>query len=656
MTAGMPATNFDSVLIAGRGEIACRIIRTVQAEGMTAIAVCSDADANSPHVALADRAVHIGPAPAAESYLNIPRIIDAARRSGAGAVHPAYGFLSENPDFADACNEAGIVFIGPDAQTMRLMGDKSAARQAAIAAGLPCLPGYDGEDQDALCERAKEIGFPVMIKAAAGGGGRGMRLVSDPDMLEEALAAARSEAVSAFGNGRLLLERALTGARHVEVQILADAHGHVLHLGERDCSLQRRHQKVIEESPAPAIPAASRRAMREAAVALARSVGYRGVGTVEFLLDADGGFFFLEMNTRLQVEHPATEMITGIDIVAWQLRIAAGEALTLQQNDITFQGHAIEARLCAEDPAESFLPVSGQIESLHWPQGPGLRIDHGIAAGTKISSHYDSLLAKIIAHGRDRTQARRRLHRALRRLTLFPVTTNRHYLLQLLDSDAFRTARLNTDFCAEHPPIPAPDAPDAAQAALHGLLHILQQKEEHIGKPLPRPLRLCFNGGATAEMTVTATSTKRYDIHVEGETITFGVTAFRPGYVEIIRDGIRNSHAWHGQPGNHILIDHGTCVLASRDISLDGPGRSGQDNGNGQVLAPMTGRVLEVRARKGDQVDRGAVLAVLEAMKMEHALTAPCTGRIGICAATPGQQVAGGTLLFGIEREDEDNG
>lgn len=659
MTAGMTSGDFDTVLIAGRGEIACRIVRAVQAEGMTAIAVYSDADAHSPHVRLADRAVPIGPAPAAESYLNIPRIIDAARRTGAGAIHPGYGFLSENAGFAEACAEAGIVFIGPSAGIMRLMGDKSAARQAAIAAGVPCIPGYDGDDQDpaALAARAREIGFPVMIKAAAGGGGRGMRLVGDPARLEEAIASARNEAANAFGDGRLLLERALSDARHVEVQVLADAHGHVLHLGERDCSLQRRHQKIIEESPAPAIPVASRQAMRDAAVALARSVGYVGAGTVEFLLKDNGDFFFLEMNTRLQVEHPVTETITGIDIVSWQLRIAAGEALALRQEDIAFRGHAIEARLCAEDPARDFLPVSGRIEALNWPDGPGLRIDHGIEAGTEISSHYDSLLAKIVAHGRDRHQAIRRLRRALARLRLFPLVTNRHYLLQLLESEAFRHARLDTAFCTAHPPVTAPETPEAADIALHGLLHALPPEAgERIGPALPRPLRLAFGDGLTAAMTVTASEAGHYDIDIDGETFSFRVMPSDPGRLAVIRDDIRDSYSWHGRPGAEILIDHGPYMLHSRNISLDGPGHSGQDTENGQILAPITGRVVEVRARKGEHVRRGTVLAVLEAMKMEHALTAPFAGRIAVCNAIPGQQVAGGTPLFGIEREEDDDG
>ncbi len=446
---------FRRILIANRGEIACRVIRSARALGYETVAVYSEADANAPHVRMADLAVPIGPAPAAQSYLSIDRLVEAARVAKADALHPGYGFLSENADFAAACRDAGLVFIGPPPEAIRSMGNKAEAKRLLGAAGLPCLPGYHEADQSdgRLARAAETIGFPVMVKAAAGGGGRGMRLVASAAELPAALAAARAEALNAFGSDELILEKAVEHARHIEIQIFADGHGNVIHLGERDCSIQRRHQKLIEEAPSPAVTAGLREAMGQAAVAAARAIHYVGAGTVEFLLDADGAFYFLEMNTRLQVEHAVTEAITGQDLVAWQIRVAAGERLPLVQAEVAFAGYAIEARLCAEDVPGDFLPQSGAVLAWQPPEGPGIRVDHGLAAGLAVTPYYDSMLAKIIAFGTDREEARRRLIAALERCLLLGIATNRALLIDCLDHPEFVAGKATTSFLA---PIASP--------------------------------------------------------------------------------------------------------------------------------------------------------------------------------------------------------
>ncbi|HJT06967.1 MAG TPA: acetyl-CoA carboxylase biotin carboxylase subunit, partial [Stellaceae bacterium] len=467
-------TRFAKILIANRGEIACRVTRTARAMGYRTVAVYSDADRAMPHVAEADQAVPIGPAPASESYLAIDKIIAAARRAGADAVHPGYGFLSENAAFAEACARADLVFIGPPPDAIRLMGNKAAAKRRMIAAGVPCVPGYEGEDQgDAvLSKKAVAIGFPVMVKAAAGGGGKGMRLVTVAEKLLDALRAARSEAQKAFGSDELILEKAIIEPRHVEMQIFADRQGNVIHLFERDCSIQRRHQKVVEEAPSPAMTPALRRAMGEAAVAAAKAIGYVGAGTVEFLLAPDGQFYFLEMNTRLQVEHPVTEMITGLDLVEWQLRIAAGEELPLRQQEVPLAGHAIEVRLYAEDAHGDFLPQAGTVIAWQPPEGDGVRTDHGIAAGVTISPYYDPMLAKIIAHGASREAARRRLVAALRETVVLGIETNRRFLIDCLSHPAFAAGETSTAFIERHFPaaMRARRAPEARMMALAAAL------------------------------------------------------------------------------------------------------------------------------------------------------------------------------------------
>ncbi len=441
---------FSKVLIANRGEIACRVIRSCRARGLRTVAVVSEADRHALHARLADEAVEIGAAPPRESYLNIERLIQACKATGTQAVHPGYGFLSENAEFAEACAAAGLVFIGPPAEAIRLMGNKAEAKRRMREAGVPCIPGYDGTDQSdaTLTREAEKIGLPLMIKAAAGGGGRGMRRVADFAELPAALASARSEAQSAFGSGELILEYALTAPRHVEVQVFADTQGNVIHLGERDCSIQRRHQKVIEEAPSPAVNHELRARMGEVAVQAARAIGYVGAGTIEFLLDTNGEFFFMEMNTRLQVEHPVTELITGLDLVDLQLRVAAGEPLPLAQEDVRLDGHAIEARLYAENPDAGFLPQTGTL--LRWQVPAGVRVDAGVDSGTEITSHYDPLLAKIIAHGQTRDEARQKLIAALRDTTALGLATNKAFLVGCLEHPEFFAGRATTDFIAAH--------------------------------------------------------------------------------------------------------------------------------------------------------------------------------------------------------------
>ncbi|MEN3566761.1 geranyl-CoA carboxylase subunit apha, partial [Pseudomonas aeruginosa] len=467
--------SFNKILVANRGEIACRVLRTAHELGYRSVAVYSEADADARHVQLADEAVCIGPAAVAQSYLNLEAILDAARRSGTEAIHPGYGFLSENAEFARACEAAGIVFIGPDAEAIHLMGSKRLSKIAMLAAGVPCIPGYEGAEQDdaTLRREAERIGYPLMIKASAGGGGRGMRLVQEPGQLLEQLRTARSEALGAFGSAELILERAVPRPRHVEIQVFGDRHGNLLYLGERDCSVQRRHQKVIEEAPCPVLDADLRRAMGEAAVKAAASVNYVGAGTVEFLLGEDGRFYFLEMNTRLQVEHPVTELVTGQDLVAWQIRIAEGHPLPLRQEQVELRGHAIEVRLYAEDAGRGFLPQTGTV--LRWDPEllPGVRIDHGLVEGQAVTPFYDPMLAKLIAYGASREEARRKLIRALERCVLLGVDGNQRFLANLLAHPDFAAGEATTAFIGERfaeDPSLQPRQPGAEELALAAAL------------------------------------------------------------------------------------------------------------------------------------------------------------------------------------------
>jgi geranyl-CoA carboxylase alpha subunit len=609
---------FSTILVANRGEIAWRVLHTAKAMGYRTVAVYSDADKDAPHVAFADQAVRIGPPPVGESYLSIDRILEAAHTSGADAIHPGYGFLSENAEFAAACEKTGLVFIGPPPAAIAAMGNKAAAKRRMIEAGVPCVPGYQGADQSAgnLEKEARKIGLPVMVKAAAGGGGRGMRLVTEDGELLEAIRTARTEAESAFGSGELILEKAVVDARHVEIQVFADAHGNVLHLGERDCSVQRRHQKVIEEAPSPAVNAGLRHRMGAAAVAAAKTIGYRGAGTVEFLLGADGTFYFLEMNTRLQVEHPVTEAITGLDLVEWQLRVARGEPLPITQEQVRLQGHAIEVRLYAEDAYAGFLPQTGRIDVWRPATGPGVRIDHGMKEGLAISPFYDPMIAKVIAAGATREEARLRLIKALRDTVVLGPTTNRHLLIKLLEHPEFAAGKATTAFLGKHSFI-APELTDAHWKTAAGLLW------QHSAARYPANLRGWRN--SNPESTP-------FRLAVGGTERTLELsepTAASPPHV--IDD-------------NDILVDFDGFTVRFQDRSYMPPA-SAAAGSDGKLRAPMDGRIVAIKVAAGDKVVRGQTLVVLEAMKIQHQLKAALDACVESIAVREGQQVANRTVL-----------
>ncbi|HNQ56165.1 MAG: 3-methylcrotonyl-CoA carboxylase [Rhodocyclaceae bacterium] len=647
---------FGKVLIANRGEIACRVIRSCRARGLRTVAVVSAADRHALHARLADEAVEIGAAPPRESYLDIERIIAAAKATGAQAVHPGYGFLSENAAFAKACAQAGLVFIGPPAEAIRLMGNKAEAKRRMREAGVPCIPGYDGTDQSdaTLIREAEKIGLPLMIKAAAGGGGRGMRRVAELKELPAALASARSEAQSAFGSGELILEYALTAPRHVEVQVFADTQGNVIHLGERDCSIQRRHQKVIEEAPSPAVFAELRARMGEAAVRAAKAIGYVGAGTIEFLL-AEGDFVFMEMNTRLQVEHPVTELVTGLDLVDLQLRVAAGESLPLSQADVRLDGHAIEARLYAENPDAGFIPQTGTL--LRWQAPASVRVDAGVDSGTEITSHYDPLLAKIIAHGKTREEARQKLVAALRDTTALGVTTNKAFLAGCLEHPEFFAGRATTDFIAAHF-APQADADPRSELLAAAALIFAQTAAAR----LPQP-ELAFwrsSGAATAHFTLglgnravslglTFVGNNRFeaavgDIRNEIELLDATGDAWRICFAGL---QLAVRHAFDTEGRLHLDVDGAQAVVT--DLTMQ-PAQSRESaSSSGRLTPPMNGRVVAVLAAAGATVKRGQGLIVLESMKMEHTLAAPCDGVLAELTCAVGEQVAPGKLLARVE-------
>ncbi len=661
-------TRIHTILIANRGEIAVRIIRTARALGYRTVAVFSEADQGALHVTQADEAVLIGPAPVSESYLDMDRILKAARTTGADAVHPGYGFLSENAAFARACGDAGLTFIGPSPEAIEVMGNKAEAKRRMIAAGVPCIPGYEGRDQSdgALLAAAQSVGFPLMVKAAAGGGGRGMRLVDHPAALSDALALARSEALNAFGSGELILERAVIRPRHVEVQVFGDAHGTIVHMGERDCSVQRRHQKVIEEAPCPVMTDTLRARMGAAAVEAARSIGYQGAGTVEFLLDARGDFFFLEMNTRLQVEHPVTELITGLDLVALQIQVAQGQPLGLTQSDIRLEGHAIEARLYAEDPAQDFLPVTGPVT--HWrpAQGEGVRIDTGISSGLEISPFYDPMIAKIMAHGPTREIATRRLIEALEQTALFGIRTNRSFLIDILTRPAFAgaeatTAFIGEEFTADDLATPQPALLDGAIAAL--LQHIREREAARRKSLGVAPGLLDWTSTGTLysryqygsddagfDLTVTPLGADRYRMGAGPEILSLTLERIEQGRAVVAVDGRRHGVLFHhGAPGDLYLQRAGQAHVFR---NLIGRAASGDEvQSTGRVVAPMHGKVLEVFVAPGDQVARGDRLAVLEAMKMQHEILAAVDGIVAAVYSEPGSQVAADDPLIDIEEQ-----
>jgi geranyl-CoA carboxylase alpha subunit len=699
---------FRTVLVANRGEIAVRVMRTAQRLGYRTTAVYSDADRDAPHCRAASLALRIGAAQPADSYLNQAALLDAARRGGAQAVHPGYGFLAENADFAQSCLDAGLVFIGPPPQAMRAMGNKAGAKRLMLQAGVPCIPGYEGEDQSEqrMAQEAARIGYPVMVKAAAGGGGRGMRRVDAAADFAEALRSARSEALHAFGNGELILEKALLEPRHIEIQVFADAHGNVVHMGERDCSVQRRHQKLIEESPSPAVSSDLRARMGEVAVSAARAIGYCGAGTLEFLLDREGGFYFMEMNTRLQVEHAVTEAVLGIDLVEWQLRVAVGEALPLSQAQLDERraagGHAIEVRLCAEDAQRGFLPQSGTV--VRWRAPSGVRTDHALADGMEVPPFYDSMLAKIVAHGRDREDALRRMVLALEECQLMGVRSNRHFLARCVAHPEFAAGRATTAFIEQCLPVArrsaardvaaattaaasanafaaasglaAEDASGFASDPIGGLQAQVASGSVRLAAAALLSWRRAGQQAACFPVELRNWSSS-YAYSQPCNFMLNGVPGTLPVRALGLRDweiGGQRVSVLHGD-GECLVLDAGGETLrilyapgaqacyfvldgvdhVAEDVTYAAPRRAGNAAGgdgriaasmNGRIAAPMNGRVAAVPVAQGAQVRAGQVVLMIEAMKMEHSITAPFDGVVQSMSAREGDQVAPGQLLL----------
>jgi 3-methylcrotonyl-CoA carboxylase alpha subunit len=633
------------LLIANRGEIACRIIRTARRMGIRTVAIHSTADAHAPHVRMADEAVAIGPAPARESYLLPEKILEAARATGADAVHPGYGFLSENADFAEAVRKAGLLFVGPSDQAIRVMGLKDSAKTKMKAAGVPVTPGYMGEDQSlARLERMAEmIGYPLLVKAVAGGGGKGMRPVADKSQFTEALLAAKREAAAAFGNDGVMLEKLIARPRHVEVQIFGDRHGNIVHLFERDCSLQRRHQKVIEEAPAPGLSEQLRHVLGVAAVTAGHAIGYENAGTVEFILDMDDldehgdpKFYFMEMNTRLQVEHPVTEMITGQDLVEWQIRVSRGEMLPLMQDALEVRGHAVEARLYAENPDKGFLPSTGTLSRLVF--GPGARIDTGVEQGGEVTVHYDPMIAKLIVHAPTREEALAGLVGALDRTEVEGVTTNRGFLARLAAHPAFVGGEVDTGFIARHEASLFENVPPPADVVAAAAL---QHSSGHGSSAFQTPFRINLPAATLGALWDADGTEHRFAVSADG--VSLGAeSAVQPGRDVVLvpsGDGLearRQGRSWRFFPENPAWA-----------------GQSASGPSDGQITAPMPGKVLGLFVKAGDRVQAGDRLAVLEAMKMEHRLTAPFDATVEAVTVSAGAQVTEGTLLVTLARADQ---
>lgn len=658
-------SKITKILIANRGEIAVRVIRTARDLGYRTVAVYSEADAGALHVNEADQAVCIGAAAVGESYLVADKILAAAKQTGADAIHPGYGFLSENADFSKACEVAGIVFIGPRAEAINLMGSKRLSKIAMIEAGVPCIPGYQDADQSdqVLLSKAEGIGFPLMVKASAGGGGRGMRLVFEQGELAEAIRTARSEAESAFGSGELILERAVIEPRHIEIQVFADEHGNAIYLGERDCSIQRRHQKVVEEAPSPFVDEALRQRMGEAAVNAAKSCNYRGAGTVEFLVDADKNFYFLEMNTRLQVEHPVTELITGLDLVAWQLKVAAGETLPLSQEQVVLTGHAVEVRLYAEDPRNNFMPQTGQVRLWNFPERAGIRMDHGIQAGQQVSPFYDPMIAKVIAHGDNRAEAIRRLASAVQDTQLLGMNNNKLFLQNVLRHPVFGAGEATTAFIEQHFSADVSmdqKQPSNATLAKAALLYFQrgieagQDKKFHWSRSVAQSYtyKLEFDGQPSV---VTLTEQEHHfeievaDAGSANESTILEFVALNKNSCVFIENGVRESLNF-AFDANTLYLDDGTGHFVIDDITHQ-PAAAAGGAGSGQVKASMDGAIVEVLVNEGDSVEAGQTLVVLEAMKMEHPLKAGISGTVTAISCTAGQQVKSKQLLAVVEGE-----
>jgi geranyl-CoA carboxylase alpha subunit len=653
----MKRTPFRKILIANRGEIALRIMRTARRLGYGVVAVYSDADRDALHVRAADEAICIGGSLPVQSYLRIEAIIAAAGVSGADAVHPGYGFLAENEDFAAACRDAALVFIGPSPQAIKAMGNKAGAKAIMQAAGVPCVPGYQGADQSdaAMFAEATKIGFPVMIKAVAGGGGRGMRQVADAAAFPDALRGARSEAQGAFGDAGVILERAISDPRHVEIQVFGDRYGHAIHLGERDCSVQRRHQKLIEEAPSPAVSSELRARIGIIAVAAIKSIGYEGAGTLEFLLDASGEFYFMEMNTRLQVEHPVTEAITGLDLVELQLRVAGGEPLGLRQEDIKFSGHAIEVRLCSEDAAHDFVPQSGRMAL--WQMPAELRVEHALQSGSEIPPFYDSMIAKLISHGTTRDEARRKLIHGLEQTVAFGVTTNQAFLADCLRHPAFAAGEATTAFIGKHrDDLVAPREDVSSDAALAALLL-------YVTDPFAPPWR----GGRTLAATfpIAARIELDHGIHdIEivrerdggyvasrnGGEYRFEINQLDGDTIRFRANGVMES-ARVFRDGDRLYVLHRGITFAVRDLTLAAPAAAAATGSDGKVRAAMNGRVVAVLVTPGERVSAGQPVMTLEAMKMEHVHAAPISGTISAIDVAEGEQVTTGRIVVEIEAE-----
>ena len=646
----MSAPFITSILVANRGEIACRVMRTTKALGLNTVAVHSSTDRDARHCREADVCMDLGGSKAADSYLKIDKIIAAAKASGAQAIHPGYGFLSENANFARAIEDAGLVFLGPPASAIDAMGSKSAAKALMEVAGVPLVPGYHGEAQDVETFRiaAERIGYPVLLKATAGGGGKGMKVVLDGSQLADALASAQREALSSFGDARMLVEKYVLKPRHVEIQIFADQHGNCLYLNERDCSIQRRHQKVVEEAPAPGLSAEQRRAMGESAVRAAQAIGYVGAGTVEFLLDARGQFFFMEMNTRLQVEHPVTEAITGLDLVAWQIRVARGEALPISQAEVPLRGHAIEVRLYAEDPSNDFLPQTGRLELYRESAtGPGRRVDSGVSEGDDVSPFYDPMLGKLIAWGEDREQARLRLLAMLDEFAIGGLKTNLSFLRRIISHPAFASAELDTGFIPRYQDqlLPAPQAlPTAFWDVAAQAFHLSQTPAVRQDDPAsPWSVNSGFRNALPAQILLA--------LSCQGEQRVIPLSApsatLRGDQLLIEHAGVRRQHLavrradtlylrWDGELHAVSLYDPITAVSAAH----------GQQGG---LTAPMNGSIVRVLVAAGETVEAGTQLVVLEAMKMEHSLRAPHAGVVKTLFCEEGEMVSEGTVLIEME-------
>lgn len=658
---------FETVLVANRGEIAVRVIRTLRRLGIRSVAVYSDPDESARHVLEADEAVRLGPAAARESYLNIDKVVGAAVRTGSQAIHPGYGFLSENADFASACERAGVVFLGPPAQAIQVMGDKITAKNAVAAFDVPVVPGVakPGLSDDELVAAADEVGYPVLIKPSAGGGGKGMRLVAEPGRLCEALVGARREAASSFGDDTLFLERFVLRPRHIEVQVLADTHGNIVHLGERECSLQRRHQKVIEEAPSPLLDEATRARIGAAACNTARSVDYVGAGTVEFIVSADrpDEFFFMEMNTRLQVEHPVTEAVTGLDLVEWQLRVAAGEKLGFAQDDIELRGHAIEARVYAEDPARGFLPTGGRVLQVSEPSGDGVRVDSSLLAGTVVGSDYDPMLSKVIAHGGDRAEALAKLDRALSRTAILGVVTNIEFLRFLLADERVQAGDLDTalldERLADYAPLPAPDDVLAA-AGLYRQSALALRARRFAGNAWAAPTGWRVGGSPAPVRTDMRTPLRSETVSVwglpeaatvqvgEGETLSAAaqVEATR---MSVTLDGVRRDYRW-AEADRHLWIadERGTWHVREAEENKIHRAAGAQ---RAEIVSPMPGIVIAVQASSGTDVSEGDVVVVVEAMKMEHSLAAPVSGQVEVLVSV-GDQVTVDQVLARLVPEE----